>query len=340
MEASIDILKGFATILAERGISVGDLLREARLVEAGFAQDATRLSSQDAAAIIAAGYRIARDPTLALQVGLRAPVSSLGILGEVALHCPTLRASISAVERYLPLVLPVGRLHLVEAGSLAHLGFELPFSDLPALRVATELALSFALRIARSFASFATDAVTAAVCYAPPSYADQYGRWLGCNVRFDAHRTEIVFPASVLDELQLFVDGSLLRALEQRAEELLRAHRTRDTMPLRVRKILRDGDMTKASIRTVAARLQTSPRALRRMLRCQGQTVSALLDQVRQEQSFADLLNPDVPIKQIAERVGFAEVAAFHRAFRRWTGMTPVRYRREHARMRSADLAT
>jgi len=34
-----------------------------------------------------------------------------------------------------------------------------------------------------------------------------------------------------------------------------------------------------------------------------------------------------MPIKRIADRVGFSEVSAFHRAFKRWTGLTPARYR-------------
>ena len=32
--------------------------------------------------------------------------------------------------------------------------------------------------------------------------------------------------------------------------------------------------------------------------------------------------------KEVAERVGFSEPSAFHRAFKRWTGDTPGEYRR------------
>ncbi|MEZ5504636.1 MAG: helix-turn-helix transcriptional regulator [Gammaproteobacteria bacterium] len=39
------------------------------------------------------------------------------------------------------------------------------------------------------------------------------------------------------------------------------------------------------------------------------------------------LENPAIPIDSIAERLGFSEASAFHRAFKRWTGKTPSEYR-------------
>jgi AraC-like DNA-binding protein len=36
-----------------------------------------------------------------------------------------------------------------------------------------------------------------------------------------------------------------------------------------------------------------------------------------------------VSTKDVAERVGYSNVANFMRAFRRWTGQTPAAYRRE-----------
>jgi AraC-like DNA-binding protein len=39
------------------------------------------------------------------------------------------------------------------------------------------------------------------------------------------------------------------------------------------------------------------------------------------------LSRPDLAINDIAFRVGFTEPSTFHRAFKKWTGVTPGAYR-------------
>jgi AraC-like DNA-binding protein len=38
----------------------------------------------------------------------------------------------------------------------------------------------------------------------------------------------------------------------------------------------------------------------------------------------------DAPLKEVADQLGFSEPSSFHRAFKRWTGETPTRYRLSH----------
>jgi AraC-like DNA-binding protein len=56
-------------------------------------------------------------------------------------------------------------------------------------------------------------------------------------------------------------------------------------------------------------------------------SLSALIDEARRDVACASLSRPDAAIKDIAWRVGFSEPSAFHRAFKRWTGMTPAQFR-------------
>lgn len=328
MEVSTNILRGFAAILRERGVPTLTLLREAGVDESLLerSQDGTPLET--AVRVIRTAYRLSKDPALALHVGASAPIQTLGMVGELAVHCPTVRACLTEVEAYLPLALSMCRFHLIEEGASAHLVFEPPFADPLAFRFTTELALAFALRIGKHFASFGEAPSEVRLRHSMPHYADAYREVFRCPVHFEAERNEIVFPKALLDAPQPFLDDTLFRLLKRRADDLLVQERARDLLHERVRHVLRhEVDLSSVNPGHIARRLGVSPRSLRRRLGDEGHSLSALTDEVRRELSLSELLNPEVPIKRIADRVGFSEVSAFHRAFKRWTGVTPARYR-------------
>jgi AraC-like DNA-binding protein len=74
-----------------------------------------------------------------------------------------------------------------------------------------------------------------------------------------------------------------------------------------------------------------SERTLQRRLGGEGTSVQALLDEVRHRISLRQLAESRQSIAEISYLLGFAEVRAFHRAFKRWTGSTPAVYRQSRA---------
>jgi AraC-like DNA-binding protein len=63
----------------------------------------------------------------------------------------------------------------------------------------------------------------------------------------------------------------------------------------------------------------------------QGQTFDGLLDEVRCERALQAVADTAASLPEVAESLGFAEVSTFYRAFRRWTGLPPVRWRKHKA---------
>ncbi|MEU6975205.1 MULTISPECIES: AraC family transcriptional regulator [unclassified Streptomyces] len=78
----------------------------------------------------------------------------------------------------------------------------------------------------------------------------------------------------------------------------------------------------------VARLLAVSPQTLRRRLAAEGTTYRLLRDQVRRDHALAELAGGSPSIEGLSRRLGFSEPSAFHRAFRRWTGVTPGVYQR------------
>jgi AraC-like DNA-binding protein len=77
--------------------------------------------------------------------------------------------------------------------------------------------------------------------------------------------------------------------------------------------------------------LGLSERTLYRRLAAQGLTFGRVLDQVREQRASFLLDNTQMSVERVAEALGFAETASFSRAFKRWKGMSPLRFRHRAA---------
>ena len=55
-----------------------------------------------------------------------------------------------------------------------------------------------------------------------------------------------------------------------------------------------------------------------------------VVDDVRKQRALLLLARKDLGVEQVADRLGYSDVANFTRAFRRWTGQTPAEYRQRH----------
>jgi AraC-like DNA-binding protein len=77
----------------------------------------------------------------------------------------------------------------------------------------------------------------------------------------------------------------------------------------------------------VAQELGMSARSLRRRLMAEGAVYKDLVDQILMREAKRMLESPQVSIQETAYAIGFGTPASFHRAFKRWTGMTPKEYR-------------
>jgi AraC-like DNA-binding protein len=82
-------------------------------------------------------------------------------------------------------------------------------------------------------------------------------------------------------------------------------------------------------VHLVAESVRTSPRTLQRRLRGAGLTYARVVQQVRLEIARKMLLDPEQKIRDVARTLGYSDPAHFTRAFHRWTGLTPRRFRRQ-----------
>lgn len=161
-----------------------------------------------------------------------------------------------------------------------------------------------------------------------PSGIDR-SRVLGCPVHFGQPETRFVLRRDLLERPLPRTDPGLFQYLERHAAAVAERLPTSGDLSTRVRRLvmesLRDGEPSPAR---VAKSLGLSERTLQRRLRDEGTTLTRIADATRRELSEHYLTEPNVAAFEVAFLLGYSEPSAFHRAFRRWTGITPQEFRR------------
>jgi AraC-like DNA-binding protein len=78
----------------------------------------------------------------------------------------------------------------------------------------------------------------------------------------------------------------------------------------------------------IASQLALSERSLTRQLGQEGTSYAELLAGVQEERARNFLRNRSLSVTEIGYRLGYTEPAAFTRAFTKWTGRSPLNWRK------------
>ena len=168
--------------------------------------------------------------------------------------------------------------------------------------------------------------------YPYPPEAPQYEAYFGCPVRFGEPEARFWLRN---DHLQLrFASAdaaahAMYRALCDQQLQAQQAEEAQAGLAGRVRAHLGlfNGDFPGSE--DVARALGLSERGLRRQLAGEGESFRDLLARARHDKARHLLAHSTLPVEAIAQQLGYAESAAFIRAFQRWQGMTPARFRQQ-----------
>ncbi|NKB88132.1 MAG: helix-turn-helix domain-containing protein [Acidobacteria bacterium] len=159
---------------------------------------------------------------------------------------------------------------------------------------------------------------------AEPDDTRSYLRALGPKVVFGCDHDEIVIRNADLVATSVLYDPQLYEQLVFIAD--LTSADPVCTGPLRqmVEQTVRSGEL---SLESVAQTLRLSPRTLQRRLRAEGTGFRAILNQVRVDLARDLLVQTDLPIAAIAQRLRYSDDKSLRNALRAFTGMTPTQIR-------------
>jgi AraC-like DNA-binding protein len=167
------------------------------------------------------------------------------------------------------------------------------------------------------------------VCFAhpAPAYADVFPHVFLAPVRFEQPYNALVFPLAQLSQPMKAPDPVLHAVLTRQADQELAAIADSSVFPSKVRAAIEAELARGASLEAVAEHMCLSPSAVRSRLAKHGTSFSDLVDRIRRDFAKRALRQSQMSIAEIGHALGFAHPPAFHRAFRRWFGVTPSEFR-------------
>ncbi len=175
----------------------------------------------------------------------------------------------------------------------------------------------------------------------PPDTTEYERTFEGAALRFEAPSYGFAFDREYLDAPLPCADTSLHALLCEHVWTTLEQSVQCPTLTSQVREIAsREILKGTPTASTIADELRMSARTLARRLDREGATFSALIDGLRQELALKHVAGDELGFTDIAFRLGFSHAEAFYRAFRRWTGGTPLTYRRAHAVSNAVAIRT
>jgi AraC-like DNA-binding protein len=312
----------FAQVLSTYESFAPESLSELRAIDPACRIPATFANDLAVRQVAATG-----DPDIGLKAARVMPLGHAGPLDYAIHSAATLRESVAVADRYIRAYSDVLDVRLDQEGSRAMVRLEMRIL-VPRPILDFTMSAWYANHIRPPLAG--APGVECWFAHPKPRSTIEYERsFEGAALRFDAPSYGFAFDRQYLEAPLPCADVALHALLCEHVELTMRQWAQRQTMRSQVRETvsreLPDGDPT---VFAIARHLRMSPRTLGRKLGREGTTFSAILDSLRQELAIRYVAHSDFGFTDIAFRLGFSHVEGFYRAFRRWTGRTPLAYRR------------
>lgn len=322
--------RGLLDYLRSRGIDPAQLYPARRIAELTSASGRDEMPLRDWIDMFDTAIDATADPDLPLKAGSSLQLRNLGVLGHVLMNCLTVEEVIRQLARYIRLLGQIGEPRLEIAGNRADVFWVWPYDSPPPHMLAQFMQAARAMFM-RWFANDPEMCFDAWFVFDPPANTDTYRKIFGGRLRFGQRVTKLSFSASYLQYPVVSADEELRGVVEAQAQAVLRQMSDEAPLIREVKAVLTRGLTSgRVSLADTADALHISPRTLqRRLIKCE-RSFQQLLDEVRLARARSYLKDPSSSLAEVAFLLGYTEQSTFQNAFKRWTGLSPGRFRQQY----------
>jgi AraC-like DNA-binding protein len=272
------------------------------------------------------------DEDFGLHFGERLDLDAFDVVGHLVAKSATFGQGLERVVAYSRLLHDAGRVELEREGGVVRVypGCRGLPHDPP--RHVAEFSAAAVVALGRAVTGVAWAPRDVAFRHAAPARAGEHRRVFGVAPRFGRPETSVELGAEVLALPVRESQPGVLSYLDAYARGALEKLGPPGDDPVAnvERAVARALERGAPELEPVAAHLGLSPRTLQRRLAEAATSFQAVVDRVRRAHAERYVADDRLALAEIAFLLGFSDPSNFHRAFRRWTGVTPAAFREAH----------
>lgn len=327
LEGSLRVgpLVGVPALLEELGVDLAAVIGPLGLVETLFSDAENMIAFPILGRLLQACVARTGCHHFGLLLGQRMGPECLGLIGQLLPHAPDVGTALRSL---------VLNLHLHDRGAAPLLSLEgewavlsyLIYRQGEGIDQVNDASMAICLNIMRSLCGPSWLPSEVWFAHRQPEDIAPFRRCFQAPLRFNRAQTALVFPVKWLNQALPGADPAQRQEIEQRIVALDNLSQT--DLVGRLRCTLRTLLTTsRGSQEEVAELFSLHPRTLNRRLAEQGTSFKALVAEVRYDIACQLLANTALSVGQIAAILGYGEISALTRAFRRWSGISPQAWR-------------
>ena len=320
-------LRGLPLVLKRFGVPTEPILQAVNLRLADLNDPDHSTSFADLDRLLGLCIRRTKCGHFGLLVGQYIDLQLLGVAGRLARNAPSVGAALQELAAFFALHDSGGSLRLAIHEGRVTFGYGIYVPGLAHTHQLCDLAVAAIANVMRQLCGTDWKPDVVLLPRERPADIRPYRQHFAAPLRFDSVIAAVVFPESHLSQAIADADPLLHRLLADSAEAAIAA--TDPILHTEVRRTIRLLMHRQCSRGQVARRLGMHERTLGRRLQASGTTFQRLLDETRLDMARQLLRNTRVPVARVAAALGYHDPTVFTRAFARWTGQTPSRFRAE-----------
>lgn len=330
---SVEKIINFA---AAAGLSPEDLYSSIHLDSSVLQDPDNRIPFAQLVELYEKAAELTHDNNFGLHLGQTVDLRLFDVVGYSALNSQTLGDAFARVARYHSIWTDGAVFKVETTRNTSAISYRYVDETIGAHRQDSEMTFAAVVSLCRVAVDENWVPIAVEFQHSKPQDTTEHARLFRCPLIFDAPFNKLTFNPASLDLPIEQADEGLCRMLDRHAQALLAKYPPRDTVIEKARTVItRELNGGNPSLEHVAAQLGLSERTLQRKLQELGTSHNDLVEQIRRDLAMRYLKEPAMAICEVAYLTGFSEPSSFHRAFKRWTGVTPGEFRQQRAKQLS-----